>query len=875
MFTTGNSKKQNLPQPSRLRSDIVNIKPASGYSLLEVALTLPILFIIMIGAYDVSTAYHGYTALREGVEAANRCTWTTDGECSAFNSSGGGATNAYYNWTAYDASPSQYFGYKYRYYGTEYHLSRPQVALDNFTVYSLGTRTFDYSSNLRRFAQLRFPAEGIRPRVLQALSPHLNITRIAGGRPNVSATYINGGGNYSNNISYTVSGAPNLQWNGTRSGTVSFTLSAPSGLTTCRVSENFDGNGNHSPGAEGCVAQPGYNVNRGYASLVVYGNDANSQTGSSGRVRMRISGPGLSGQVPLGARAYSYGDDASFCPRVPSLPAPSSSSNISSYVTTDMTTCAESVPGTYQGFSQLRFGETYTLHFDLQNVTGGDLQWSFDGLDIYLPRISSAWNSWRECTGGVLPSEMQAQAGCTVPNGNSAPLLRWTNQNAQPGNYISQDGAFTPPGPATPSEPSNFPLEHRFSSTPHETISTAPCPLIETYVNGAACSDWFEVFSSPQSGTMTQECSPNFGTSITAMNNGTMAGLDEEGARTECGEPEADAQLFSVNPTPVTYTVATTLLDQLEPIVWEAENCTENNPPLPPAVTQYPHRTYSEQFIGYGDAVHLGTSIDPRPLLETAEYSCERAGAPYRATPVTYDHATTTLPFFEHIHFEHAIGCEEDDWTPAVRARAILAGMNPSAFMEAGRNIPGLSSGNPHSGIKAPVSEAIFNEFAGTSCEMEMVPGQPSQPVGSADGSCLEPLHSAPAELCAVGGVVCVQEFGGFCGNGALGGSNPPPQSALEAEAQQHFFHTLKKIYPAAQLGCTGKNCANFGAPAGYDPSDPGLLAQWEGTLQVPLLSANLVEWFTGDTVDIFGEGRVSFSLGTKQARQFERSLVR
>ncbi|MGA1192204.1 MAG: TadE/TadG family type IV pilus assembly protein, partial [Bdellovibrionota bacterium] len=95
MFTTGSSKKQHLLKLTKVPPSlpyIIHFKRASGYSLLEVALTLPILFIIMIGAYDVSTAYHGYTALREGVEAANRCTWTTDGKCSSFNLSDGGTS---------------------------------------------------------------------------------------------------------------------------------------------------------------------------------------------------------------------------------------------------------------------------------------------------------------------------------------------------------------------------------------------------------------------------------------------------------------------------------------------------------------------------------------------------------------------------------------------------------------------------------------------------------------------------------------------------------------------------------------------------------------------------------------------------------------
>ncbi|NBW39490.1 pilus assembly protein [bacterium] len=842
-----------------------------GYSLLEVALSLPILLVLMIGAYDANTAFHGYTALREGVESANRCTWTTEGGCTTFSTSE--PSPPYFNWTAFVPSMSEYYGYQYQYYGTEYHLLRPQFEVGNYQAYSLGTRSFEYASNLRRFAQLRFPAEGIRPRIFQSISPHLNIARIPGGRPQVSATYIGGGGNYSNNIPYTLNGSPSLQWNGARNGTVSFTLGAPSGLDECRISENFDGAGSHTPSTADCSSSAAYRPNRGFVSLVVYGTDANSQTGSSGQIQMRISGPGLQGQVPLGARAYGYGDDASFCPRVPNLPSPNAPGS-SSYVTTDIATCAESIPGTYAGFRRLRFGETYTLHFSLVGVTGGDLQWSFDGLELFLPRISGGWNNWRECVGGILPSDYHNRSGCTVPNGRLAPEVRWVNQASQPNNSTGQQSVFTPPGADTPAGEAAHPLEHRFSASEKDTITSAPCSVISTYLPNTFCDDWYEIPSIPISGMMTQACSENLGTAIHEIEGGSLEEINLELAFTECGPPEESVQLYtvSVGPEEIDYELQTHQFSNIPSMIWEPATCNDAEPPIPAEVLQYPHHSYSESSYGYGPPFHLAPTIDPRIMITTPAYSCSRSGIPYTVATVLYDEHTTSQNFFQELHFEHEVGCAEDEWGLTVRANAIDAGMNPLAFMEAGKLTPTFSVGSSVQGIKAAVSESIFNQYATAECEMEMVPGQPLQPVGSLEGSCQNPLHTQPATLCENSDVVCIRELAGFCG--AQGDGVSPSVSLLEAEAQQHFFSTLKQIYPAAQFGCTGSNCAQFGAPQGYDPNNPGTLSQWEGTLQVPLLSARLLNFLIPEEHDLFGAGRLSFSLGAKNARRFERDLI-
>ena len=71
----------------------------SGSHILEIALVIPVLFFIVLGAFDINTALQSYTALQEGVNKAIRCSYTTDGNCTKVNE---GTRSSIYQVTKYD-----------------------------------------------------------------------------------------------------------------------------------------------------------------------------------------------------------------------------------------------------------------------------------------------------------------------------------------------------------------------------------------------------------------------------------------------------------------------------------------------------------------------------------------------------------------------------------------------------------------------------------------------------------------------------------------------------------------------------------------------------------------------------------------------------
>lgn len=808
----------------------------------------------MVGAIDMTTTYRAYNAVREGVRTANRCTWATDGECNELTAEANPGP-PYYNWVAYqEGSGPTYFGEMHRYYGIGYYLQAPQYTIDNFSAYRLDDVTFDYNSNERNFAALLFEAQGANPRIYQARAPHLNITRVPGGRPQVTATYQVGGGNYQNNISYTVNGSPTLSWNGNRTGTVSFTLGAPSGVNACRISTNFNGQGSHNMSAIPCGSDATYDLNTAEVIFTVYANDGSSPLAANGSVGMELSGPGISGWLDLGGRQYSGGDDASLCPRVPGSLGSGGVGNNNNYIQFSAN-CSESVPG-HNGYNtRLRFGQTYTLRFELENVSGGDLQWNFEDVEIYLPRIRSGSQSWEDCQAPLLKSQIQNEQGCAVGNSGSAGLVRFKDPQNVPNNYVGEADSFIPAPPFTD------------SVNPVTGINSANCAVVSANRGSSAiCLDWFEMPSLAAVRSRTLPCNTsNHGNSII---DPSVPTFDPQLVEADCNA--AGFSQYSPVSGSVEYTVRSESFPSIAPVSWTPTGCNDNNAPVPAAVRAYRHHAHDISPNGHGsDPVDIGTNVDPR----NAGYSCPRYGNDYQLVTEVYDDTTTTAQFFSRQQFDYQVGCEANDWHDVVRSHASAAGLDSRAFFESFRTTsPSASSSSQGDPVTlAEVSEAVFNQYAASACNMLMLPGQPGAVVETAFGDCQNTNFTAPPTLCEQDGVVCEQQVAGFCGSsGAV-----TAQSALQQEAQNYFFTRLHGLYPEAQLGCTGDNCAQFGPPAGYDPTDPNGLAQWEGSIEVPLMSANLIEFFTGYQANLFGAGRVSFMLGTNDARTFEVEHVR
>ncbi|MCI5066223.1 hypothetical protein MRY87_10905, partial [bacterium] len=174
--------------------------------------------------------------------------------------------------------------------------------------------------------------------------------------------------------------------------------------------------------------------------------------------------------------------------------------------------------------------------------------------------------------------------------------------------------------------------------------------------------------------------------------------------------------------------------------------------------------------------------------------------------------------------------------------------------------------------ILGTITEGEYTDFVTQGCRMEELPGQPKELVGKALGDCNRTYATAPAALCDQPDVICEQEFAGFCGGD---GGDTPSHSALQQVAEAHFNSRVQTLYPSAKFGCTGENCVRFAPPTGYDPEDPEGLSAWEGSIEVPLLSANLIQMFSGESVRLFGPHRVSFTVGSQQERTFETEHTR
>ena len=58
-----------------------NLRVIQGYALFELALVMPILLLLLLGAIDLSRSLHTYSVLQEASSTALRCLYPTDGDC--------------------------------------------------------------------------------------------------------------------------------------------------------------------------------------------------------------------------------------------------------------------------------------------------------------------------------------------------------------------------------------------------------------------------------------------------------------------------------------------------------------------------------------------------------------------------------------------------------------------------------------------------------------------------------------------------------------------------------------------------------------------------------------------------------------------------
>ncbi len=80
------------------RSSDISGTQALGAYILEFAIVLPILLVLILGAFDIVKLLHAYTATRDSVNTALRCLWAADDPRCTRSTIAAGATSAVYDW---------------------------------------------------------------------------------------------------------------------------------------------------------------------------------------------------------------------------------------------------------------------------------------------------------------------------------------------------------------------------------------------------------------------------------------------------------------------------------------------------------------------------------------------------------------------------------------------------------------------------------------------------------------------------------------------------------------------------------------------------------------------------------------------------------
>ncbi|MCB0319472.1 MAG: pilus assembly protein [Bdellovibrionales bacterium] len=829
--------------PSRLSESLLFISDSHGYSLLDFAITLPVLLIILFGAIDLNTGIQAYSALQSGVQSAVRCTTTTDGDCLQT------ATvdrTPYYNWVAYEAgSTLDPWGYNYRYGGREINLTAPRFQIGDYRAYRLGSVSYSLETNSAQVSKLYFPAEGTRPKVLKSRLPRVLVTRGVGSTPHVEFRHQAyrgrkvGDGNYDFSRAPLYTNSMNLRGislsssatGDVSSGSSSFTLNSVQGIA-CRISEDFNepDSSAHEPGNQPCNDRKFWNehgYNNDYQEIVIYIEASTSVTLSQAEIDAKV--PNVAeGNVSLSVNGRSLGGrqftssqgmrDGSLCPRgVP----PGYLENQSGCQETDIHTKIV-VPT----------GKPISVSLSLRKISGnGTINWNTSRILVFYPEFAEGWQNWKSCIGGYTVSQMNnGMVECAVAGKKvDASVFRPIRSGNFPNNFIKEEPV-----------PSVTHLTH----SPVTAITPLDCTQ-HPELSADDCSDLFAMGSTPSVSSDSQGCPvDNSGDGI----NSSGALTDQNWAAQRCPvNPSFIASKGTLIPGTESWSVEPVSFPNSQPVEWNPTDCSYTTPSVPSEVKQFKNHTYRTTLIGSTPLEPLGRNVDPRETLQTPRFSCTINGAGFSTESTYWNAQTREEKFFHNVHPEYEMGCAEEAWQKKVRTKVTSLGLAHNAFFVPERYSPDQSipensaedsakdregSSSPTSSTMSPVPVAVFEELKG-SCPFVYSPGQPESKLGVFNGTCNTP-DTAPV-ACDAPGVVCIKQFAGFCGETAEIGTGQTP---LEAEAEAIFYSRVQSTYPRARPQCEGANCVRLRPVASTYDASPGSKQNvaFEGEIETPLL---------------------------------------
>ncbi|RME58690.1 MAG: hypothetical protein D6780_06340 [Candidatus Dadabacteria bacterium] len=767
-------------------------RKASGHTILETALVMPVLLGLVIGAVDVSNVLRSYSVLKEGVERSLRCVYTVNGKCVDVNPA---VHTALYNVYRLDSTP-EYYGYSWDYSGTERFFEAPDYRLYNFRATVLGSVSFSYNKYNWQVQRDFYPAVGESKRIVKiAKFPFID---------NLDNRYLPENSTFSwrrsrgvaypkASITQTAGHTINdVKLNSRRTTTATLKFTVPSPLPNidssyaslpCHLSNRVDKNANnHTPNTStNCGSRyPDFTK----IVLWIKGDSYNSERGSEGKVEISLSYVfnGERTVIDLGGREFSgvaarrRNDDGSLKPANASFVPRGAPQN---YVSEGF---RNAYPDEFSIHTSLPvpYNTEITVRFRLTSYNNKLLKWTgrkvkvFDALYNDTPYTLTA-----ECEGGVpLSAEgevtTQNNSSCTTnPPLSNINYIRITDHN----NPLRSDPPVTIACSAVEPNWDEQMLAFGFNPEDYHPLEYDPSNTCGVVTATSSC---------PEAGTTGEHGSrANYG--VSGDPNSDSRAQAQEICPPWNSDIENGAQPFNIS-----WTETTVPLTSVQEVVWNTRtSCLEQMPTseiIPSEYAVYPKLAFDQERVYNGRYIYTGSGEgrDPAVLVTNdPNYNCGEFLV--RSRYWDEENNPPNDPVIPNTSLFHGIrqdlGC---NWEEQLRNEAVTLGMNPQAYFEAQRDsqtVTQLPSEPSDSCVTywqdngAPTGETLLGTF---------------------------PEDQIPAE-CNEEGVSCRLELVGFSG---------PETGTVTYDfdyAAEHFgFEEIKAGLPRAELNCSGPDCVRL-----------------------------------------------------------------
>jgi len=785
-----------------------------GYSVFELALTLPVILFFAFGAIDVNNAVQSYTAAKQGVTEALRCLYTVNGRCVAPNLTPPGTTTESFWYSQCVTNQPSYLAKNYA--AKADWLNGSTITYGNFTATVLGDARFTAPAQTFR---AQFPYQASASFAYAMIDAHKPFVTGADPRnPNFVFLNSKGSGYSGSKFVFKPSKAVDrfYNFNGTNAYSHPISFKIPAALFpdpsagNCFFSNNIDSASGHTPNF-------GSTCSTNSAEAVVHIKGFKSADQNSGRVGM---GLGINGTDQGGQMLHDVGG--------PDIPR--EAANFFPRGTGPKYTDFDNDEFKHDQLTVTPDG-TMTIDLSIDGDGPGTAGFEVTEVDVYISKFSGPKDlndpALRipeispvsfDCNNKMFPSYFEAtpsqkKSYCGIPSTYSlVPDLKIEATQPLPLPFSLGDLSFT----------QTLSTQHAIDQTVETLMANGYTTeqaqnLIGQYIvaNQGDLHDR-QFFKSCPAITQTENNgAANYGVQAAASPDGRIRNSSEANAICPVSDPLL--QKYSIAPQNISWGEKLAIPPAPQSLSLTLDNCSKQLD-LGAELSRYPKLTkplkevLPRQYFPLLDVSYSAANTPKMLHQNNPQFNCD--GIQY-AEMVFDENLSAAHPdsLFVGANRPDYGNCAKDE----MRSEAVSYGMPSYSYYED----TSVSLGEIHD--NCPPADSRFAACDPCRVGMLATPKHLVNPL---------PSQNPPAECASLpSGCACAPEFYSF-GDGVYDKS-----IHYDAQAAKHTgFSAVKAAYPRATLNngdCTGDDCVDLNVDT--DTSGPRTLHTVQATIQTPM----------------------------------------